>query len=183
MAGWLLLDATTAHQSRNGPQESKGGVKEEGSISSSQFCLELFPKSLLKRAVPGEPVSTRTPILFPRGNAGHTVSLEDADHLHSLLYSPYQRPDLRHIYPRVSLTLKQLLCGSHGLVTRHLQISNTPLASICPGSHVLCTAPFLELPKRFMTSVKNSQTCTESPKETYHRTHTRKHARSVPETG
>lgn len=95
---------------------SRGG-EEEGSISNSQFCLELFPESLLKRAVPGEPLSTRTPIPFPRGNAGHTASQEDADHLHSLLYSPYHRPDLRHIYPRVSLTLKQLLCGSHGLVT------------------------------------------------------------------
>lgn len=95
---------------------SRGG-EEEGSISNSQFCLELFPESLLKRAVPGEPVSTRTPIPFPRGNAGHTASQEDADHLHSLLYSPYHKPDLCHIYPRVSLTLKQLLCGSHGLVT------------------------------------------------------------------
>lgn len=87
---------------------SRGG-EEEGSISSSQFCPELFPKSLLKRAILGEPVSTKTPIPFPRGNAGHTVSQEDADHLHSLLYSPYHRPDLHHIYPRVSVTLKQPL--------------------------------------------------------------------------
>lgn len=32
----------------------------------------------------------------------HTVYQEDADHLHSLLYSPNYRPDLCHVNPRMS---------------------------------------------------------------------------------
>lgn len=113
----LSLEATTAYKSRNGPQDSKGGVTHVPQAPLEGAYSHSFSRRKLRT---------------------HTVYQEDADHLHSLLYSPNYRPDLCHVNPRMSSLWSSLSVAGMAWWHAHSQISNIPLASICPGSFMCC---------------------------------------------